>query len=86
MADPFALQLTGYNVDSLACRPSDEGGDVLVAGCSNFIGTLWTGKLALIRVSLLASVELPYGVPAVALLPQADPFTGALPLGPWPTA
>ena len=45
-------------------------------------GPYWTGKLSLIaadsgdKLSLVASAELPYGVPAVAALPEADPFTG----------
>ncbi len=82
MAQPVGLQL-GRAVDSLATCMSVGSQDVLVAGLSNFIGQYWTGNLALIAakddggVSLLAaSEELQCGLPAVAALPDRDPYTG----------
>ena len=75
-----ALSLKGWNVDALAASPD---GALLVAGLSNFIGRHWTGAVAVLAAgeaggapALRELRELRAGVPAVALLPEADQFTG----------
>ena len=77
---PASAQLKGWNVDALAA--SADGG-LLVAGLSNFIGRHWTGAVAVLAVDAAGSTlklrelkELRAGVPAIALLPAADQFTG----------
>lgn len=71
----------GEVVDGLAACPSGDGGDVLFVGLSNFVGAYWTGALSLLHASdgslvASASAELRHGVPAVAALPEKDPYTG----------
>lgn len=78
--EPASLQLKGWNVDSLAASPD---GSVIIAGLSNFIGRHWTGAVAVLAADAAGTTlqlrevkELRAGVPAVALLPGADQFTG----------
>jgi hypothetical protein len=81
MEQTRALQL-GFAVDALSACGCHGGKDVLLCGLSNFWGAAWTGSLALIAdldgsgISLLASAEVPYGVPAATALPDRDAFTG----------
>lgn len=85
-----AVPLKGWNVDALAASPD---GALLVAGLSNFIGRHWTGAVAVLAAGeaggapvLRELKELRAGVPAIALLPDADQFTGGAqlqPLGQW---
>lgn len=76
------VQLKGWNVDSLA---ASTDGILLIAGLGNFIGRHWTGAVAVLAADAAANTlrlrelkELRAGVPAVALLPEADQFTGAV--------
>lgn len=77
---PASAQLKGWNVDALAA--SADGG-LLVASLSNFTGRHWTGAVAVLAADAAGSTlklrelkELRAGVPAIALLPAADQFTG----------
>ncbi|PRW60254.1 serine threonine kinase [Chlorella sorokiniana] len=75
-----SVQLKGWNVDALS---ASSDGSLLIAGLSNFIGRHWTGAVAVISADAAANTlqlrelkELRAGVPAVALLPEMDQFTG----------
>ena len=81
IAQPASLQL-GRAVDSLVACGSLDGKDILACGSSNFWGPTWTGTLSILAADeggatlLATSADLPCGVPAVAVLPQRDPYTG----------